>query len=151
MADVTICSDFGVFECLVLSQLFHSTLSLSSRVFSVPVRFCHKGGVICISEVIGIISLKTIWKELLNWCEWAYKCFLYSFGILPPGEYNKYQSLESGNLDVFPTFSIIRYLTLVNSLLCWVLVSSCITEVLKLSLFKSQCYCLLKWWSYLDY
>ena len=39
-------------ECWALSQLFHSPLSLSSRGFWVP--FCHKGGVICISEVIDI-------------------------------------------------------------------------------------------------
>ena len=38
-----------------LSQLFHSTLSLSSRGSSVPLLFfCYKGGVICISEVIDI-------------------------------------------------------------------------------------------------
>ena len=37
-----------------LSQLFHSPLSLSSRGFLVPITFCHKGGVICISEVIDI-------------------------------------------------------------------------------------------------
>ena len=38
----------------VLSQLFHSPLSLSSRVSFFA--FCHKGGVICISEVIDISS-----------------------------------------------------------------------------------------------
>ena len=41
-------------ECWALSQLFHSPLSLSSRGFLVPLHFCHKGGVICIFEVIGI-------------------------------------------------------------------------------------------------
>ena len=44
-------------ECWALSQLFHSPLSLSSRgslvVFFI---FCHKGGVICISEIINISS-----------------------------------------------------------------------------------------------
>ena len=38
------------FECWVLSQLSYSPLSLSSSLFIV----CHKGGVICISEVIDI-------------------------------------------------------------------------------------------------
>ena len=41
-------------ECLALSQLFHSSLSLSSRGFLALFTFCHKGGVICISEVIDI-------------------------------------------------------------------------------------------------
>ena len=43
-----------VFECWVLSQLFHSPLSPSSRGFEFLFTFCHKGGVICISEVIDI-------------------------------------------------------------------------------------------------
>ena len=38
-------------ECWALSQLFHSPLSLSSTGFLVPLTYCHKGGVICISEV----------------------------------------------------------------------------------------------------
>ena len=38
----------------VLSQLFHSPLSLSSRGSLVPLHFLHKGGVIYISEVIDI-------------------------------------------------------------------------------------------------
>ena len=45
-------------KCWVLSQLFHSPLSLSSRgsllSFKCFFTFCHKGGVICISEVIDI-------------------------------------------------------------------------------------------------
>ena len=43
-------------ECWTLSQLFHSPFLLSSRGFWVPLHFpfCHKGGVICISEVIDI-------------------------------------------------------------------------------------------------
>ena len=41
-------------ECWVLSQVFHSPLSLSSRVFLFFFAFCHKGGVICIPEVIDI-------------------------------------------------------------------------------------------------
>ena len=83
MTAVTICSDFGAqvnkvchcfhcspsichevmgldamikfFECWVLSQVFHSPLSLSSRGSSVPLWFLHKGGIICISEVIDIL------------------------------------------------------------------------------------------------
>ena len=42
------------FECWVLSQLFHSSLSFSSRGSLVPLHFCHKAGVICVSEVIDI-------------------------------------------------------------------------------------------------
>ena len=41
-------------ECWVVSQLFHSSLSLSSRGSVVLFAFCHKDGVICISEVIDI-------------------------------------------------------------------------------------------------
>ena len=51
--DGTWCNDLS-FECWVLSQLFYSPLSLSSRGSSVPIHFLHKGGVICISEVIEI-------------------------------------------------------------------------------------------------
>ena len=75
MAAVTICSDLGApknkvwhfpmkwwdqmpwssfSECWALSQLFHSPLSLSSRGFWVPLHFLHKGGVICISEIVDI-------------------------------------------------------------------------------------------------
>ena len=43
-----------IFECWILSQLFHFPLSFSSRGSLVPLHFCHKGGVICISEVIDI-------------------------------------------------------------------------------------------------
>ena len=38
----------------MLSQLFHSPLSLSSSSSLVPLAFYHKGGVICISEVVDI-------------------------------------------------------------------------------------------------
>ena len=41
-------------ECWFLSQLFHSLLSVSSRSSLVPLAFYHKGGVICISEVVDI-------------------------------------------------------------------------------------------------
>ena len=43
-----------VFECWVLSQLFHSPLSPSSRGSLVPLHFLILGYVICISEVIDI-------------------------------------------------------------------------------------------------
>ena len=46
--------DLSFFECWALTQLFHSPLSLSSRSSLVPLHFLHKGGVICISEVIDI-------------------------------------------------------------------------------------------------
>ena len=39
-----------VFECWVLSQLFHSPVIFIKFFFA----FCHKGGVICVSEVIDI-------------------------------------------------------------------------------------------------
>ena len=38
----------------MLSQLFHCLLSLSSEALAFLFTFCHKGGVICISEVIDI-------------------------------------------------------------------------------------------------
>ena len=41
------------FDCWALSQLFHSPLSPSSRDSLVLFTFCHKGGLICISEVIN--------------------------------------------------------------------------------------------------
>ena len=82
MAAITICSDFGAppkkksamvstvspfamkwwdqmpwslfSECWVSSQLFHSPLSLTSRGSLVLLHFCHRGGVIYVSEVIDI-------------------------------------------------------------------------------------------------
>jgi len=42
-------------ECWALSQLFHSPLALFQEAFEFLFTFCHKGGVICISEVIGIL------------------------------------------------------------------------------------------------
>ena len=42
-----------VFECCVLSQLFHSPLSPSSRG-SFLLAFCHYGGITCVSEVADI-------------------------------------------------------------------------------------------------
>ena len=41
-------------ECWAFSQFFHSPLSPSSRGSLVLLCFCHKGGVMCISEVIDI-------------------------------------------------------------------------------------------------
>ena len=46
------CHDF--FECCILSQLFHFPLSNSSRGSLILFYFCHKGGVICISEIVDI-------------------------------------------------------------------------------------------------
>ena len=54
-----------IFECCVLSQLFHSPLSLSSsgslkkkkkqkRGSLLPLHFGHKGGIFCVSEVTDI-------------------------------------------------------------------------------------------------
>ena len=53
-SDGTRCHDLSFFECWVLSQIFHSLLSFSSRGCLVLLCFLPKGGVICISEVIGI-------------------------------------------------------------------------------------------------
>ena len=39
-------------ECWVLSKLFHSLLSPSSKDSLVLLAFCHKSGVICISEIM---------------------------------------------------------------------------------------------------
>ena len=50
-SDGTRCHDL---ECWALSRLFHSPLSLSSRGSLFFFAFCHKDGVICISEVIDI-------------------------------------------------------------------------------------------------
>ena len=47
-----------VFECWVLSQLFHSPLSPSSRGSLVPLHFLILGYIICISEVIDISPSK---------------------------------------------------------------------------------------------
>ena len=46
----------SIFECWVLSQLFQSSLSPSSRDSLVPflMAFCHKGGITCKSVVIDI-------------------------------------------------------------------------------------------------
>ena len=44
----------SMFWMLSFSQLFHSPLLFSSRGSLVPLHFCHKGGVICTSEVIDI-------------------------------------------------------------------------------------------------
>ena len=48
------CHNLSFFECWVLSQLFRSHLPLSSIGSQFLLTFCHKGGVICISEVIDI-------------------------------------------------------------------------------------------------
>ena len=97
MAAVTICSDFraqknsltlfplfphlfpmkwwdrmpwpSFSECWALSQLFHSPLSLSSRGFLVPLHF-HKGGVICISEVIDDGKSKRVPEKHLFLLYW---------------------------------------------------------------------------------
>ena len=53
-SDGTGCHVLKFFECWVLSQLFHSPLSLSLRGSLVPLTFCHKDGIIWVSEVIDI-------------------------------------------------------------------------------------------------
>ena len=44
----------SLFECWVLSQLFHSFFHFRQEAFEFLFTFCHKGGVICITEVIDI-------------------------------------------------------------------------------------------------
>ena len=53
-SDGTRCHDLRFFQCWVLSQLFPSPLSNSSRGTLVHLR-CHESGVICISKVIDIL------------------------------------------------------------------------------------------------
>ena len=52
-----------VFWMLSFKPTFHSPLSLSSRGFEFLFTFCHKDGVICISEVINISPSK-LWKSV---------------------------------------------------------------------------------------
>jgi len=84
------------FECWVLSQLFHSPISLSSRGSSL-LTFCHKGDVICMCEVIDI-SLGHLDSSLCftspAFCmmyfayklnkRWHYTALKYSFPNLEP-------------------------------------------------------------------
>ena len=60
------------FEYGVSSQLFYSLLSLSSRSFLVPLRFCHYSGIMYMSEVAGI-SPSNLDSSL--WC--IYPCTLH--------------------------------------------------------------------------
>ena len=59
------------FDCWVLSQLFYSPLSLSSRGFLFLFSFCHKGGVISISEVIDISPLQS-WFQFVLYLAWHF-------------------------------------------------------------------------------
>ena len=72
---------FSKHSCWVLSQLFHSPLSPSSGGFLVPLHFCHKDGIICISEVIDIspgnldshaskVMLKILQARLQQFVNW---------------------------------------------------------------------------------
>ena len=86
------------FECWVLSQFFHSPLSLSSRGSLVPLHFCHEGSVICISKVIDISpsnldsSLCFLQPSishdvlciLVKQAEWQYTALTYSLSSLEP-------------------------------------------------------------------
>ena len=86
------------FEYWVLSQLFHSPLSPSSGGFLVILHFVHKGGVICISEVIDIspgnldsslcfiqqcISQDVLCIDIKQ-AGWKYITFTYSFPNFEP-------------------------------------------------------------------
>ena len=51
-SDGTRCHDLHFFECRVLCQLFQSPLSLHQEALEFLFVFCHKGGIICISQVI---------------------------------------------------------------------------------------------------
>ena len=84
-------------ECWALSQLFHSPLSLLSRG-SLVLHFCHKGSVICLSDVIDISPSNLDAKSVLHpaqcfsWCtlhrswisRWQYTALMYSFPSLEP-------------------------------------------------------------------
>ena len=58
------------FECWVLSQLFHSPLSPSSRGSLVPLH--HKGDVICISEIIDISLGSQSWFQIVLHLAWHF-------------------------------------------------------------------------------
>ena len=93
-----------VFECWVLSQFFHSSLSFSSRGSLVPLHLLplhlhyHKGGVICISEVIDISpgnlnsslcliqpgTSHDVFCIYVKWAGWRYTALMYSFPNLEP-------------------------------------------------------------------
>ena len=143
MAAITVCSDFGApknslrlfplfphlfamkwwdqmpwssfSECWALSQLFHSSLSLSPRGFLALFTFCHKGGVICISEVIDIspdnldsslcffpssVSHDGLCIEVK--AGWQYTALTYSFSYLEP----VCCSMSSSFLNVYLSFSV---------------------------------------------
>ena len=91
MAAVTICSDFGaqenklllfplfphlcakilVFECWVLSQIFHSPLSPSSRGSLVPLRFLPWG--CCHLHILGYWYFsRQSWFQLVNHPAWHF-------------------------------------------------------------------------------
>ena len=94
------------FECLTLSQIFHCPLSLSSRGLLVPLH-CHKGGVICMSEVPDISpgkfdsSLCFILLSILHyvlciwvrWSGWQYTALAYSFCMM----YSAYELNDQGD------------------------------------------------------
>ena len=81
------------FECWVLSQLLHSALSLSSSGSLVPLSFCHKGGVICKSELIDICPdnldsslcfIQSSISQEIKLKRWQYTALMYSFLNLEP-------------------------------------------------------------------
>ena len=66
MAAVTICSDFGVQKLksltisIVSPSIWHEVMGQDAMIFI----FCHKGGVICISEVIDISPSNIDWFQI---------------------------------------------------------------------------------------
>ena len=53
-SDGSRCHNLSIFECWVLSQLFTLLLHFPQEDLQFLFTFCHKGGVICISEIIDI-------------------------------------------------------------------------------------------------
>ena len=108
---------FSFFECWVLSQLFHSPLSLSSRGSLVPLPF-FKIGVICISEVIDISPgyLNSSWcfiqpdiSQDVHYIEvkltgWQYTALIYSL----PNLESVCCSTSSSNCYFWPAYRSLR-------------------------------------------
>ena len=83
-------------KCWALCQLFHSPLYFHQEAFEFLFTFCHKGGVICISEVIDIslgnldsglcFFQPSVSHDVLMRVQsgWQYTALTYSFSHLEP-------------------------------------------------------------------
>ena len=88
------------FECWVLTQPFHSPLSLLSRGSFVPLSFCHKGGVICISEVIDISPSNL--DSSLCFIQLAFHMIYSAYRASLVGSDDKESACNAGNLGLIP-------------------------------------------------